>query len=800
MLTQNLTNRLLFILSFSLLLFVSCSAQSIEDIIKPIHLKANQVDSVLVSDLFYYPNYNLQFQSSPNLEVKFNRTSKKLYLKSHKFFEGMTLLDFELNGKIYEIPIIVKKQHFYKFSFKPKKKYKELTLFGSFNGWNRHQLFMQDKNGNGIYEVEVPLEPGNYQYKFFGDGKEIVDPNNPVKVPNGFGDFNSVISINDTDSNKIFLHVLGYENSPDTFKYKYDFDTQKGTPALSAKNIFALLNNTPIELNLIKLKSNKIKLIIPKAELSGKNVLRIAVNYKGKVSNIQTTILFNGIPANNKHFTWYDGIIYMLMVDRFDDGDKSIDHPIIHDSLSIKANYMGGDFQGIIDQIDAGYFDSLGVNTLWISPVNDNPNEAFREYPKPHRWFSGYHGYWPISATRVEEEFGTFQKLKEVIKKAHSHNIKVLLDFVSHHVHKEHPFFKNHRDWFGHLKLPDGRLNLRFWDEYRLTTWFEPYLPTFDYIDSKIAQDTMTDNAIWWLKQTGADGFRHDAVKHVPNKFWRELTRKLNKEMEFNKDVNIYQIGETFGSYDLISSYVNNGQLNAQFNFNLYDVALPTFIKPGVSFNGLDKEMHKSFSVYGYNHLMGNIMDSQDKNRFMAFADGDLDVSQWSAVEEGWNNPPKVDHPESYKKLVLYMAYMNTIPGLPVIYYGSEFGMTGASDPDNRRMMRFGKQLSKYEKQTLKEVSKIINLRKTHSALRYGDFYTLKADSTTYAYMRSDMNERLIVLLNKSNVPQRIELVLPEFLDVDYLENINTGRKIPTDRNSAVIVVPAMDWAIYKPE
>ena len=108
--------------------------------------------------------------------------------------------------------------------------------------------------------------------------------------------------------------------------------------------------------------------------------------------------------------------------------------------------------------------------------------------------------------------------------------------------------------------------------------------------------------------------------------------------------------------------------------------------------------MQKTFSVYGVNHVMGNVMDSHDKNRFMAFADGDLDASEWSAIEQGWNNPPMVDNPENYKKLILYMAYMNSIPGLPVIYYGSEFGMSGASDPDNRRMMRFGDQLTNMKK------------------------------------------------------------------------------------------------------
>src|ERR1035438_10863023 len=82
----------------------------------------------------------------------------------------------------------------------------------------------------------------------------------------------------------------------------------------------------------------------------------------------------------------------------------------------------------------------------------------------------------------------------------------------------------------------------------------------------------------------------------------------------------------------------------------------------------------------------------------------------------------------SYQKLELYLAYLNSIPGIPIIDYGDEIGMTGAGDPDNRRMMRFGSDLTPWEKNTLIQVRKIINLRKDHPALRYGDFLTLKAD------------------------------------------------------------------------
>ncbi len=773
------------------------NAQSITDIIKPINLKSGKTDSVMIDDLFFSKNYDLNFLPNDLVKTVYNPQTRYVYFKPDSSFQGMTVVNFTLNGEINAIPLVIKKEKFYKFIFSPDTVYKVLTLFGSFNGWNRHQLFMSDKDKDGIFEVEVPLEPGTYQYKFYADGKEIVDPLNPEKVPNGFGDFNSVITIPDPDTIKTFLHVGNYRKLRDSVQFEFIYETQSNDYKLQHGDVFVFLNNRLLNEQNVKIDKNKIYINLNPEKLKGKNTLRAAVSKNGKVTNIQTVKLFDGIPAGKDNFTWNQAIIYSLLIDRFYDGDTTLNKPVIHDSLSPKANYMGGDLEGIIKKIEEGYFDSLGINTLWISPVYDNPNKAYREYPAPHRWFSGYHGYWPISSTRVEEKFGTIEKVKELVGKAHAHGLKVLLDFVSNHVHKEHPFFKKHRNWFGKLKLPDGRLNIRFWDEYRLTTWFEPYLPSFDYLGSEEALDTMTDNAVWWLQITGADGFRHDAVKHVPNKFWRVLNKKITSRIEIPKQIRVYQIGETFGSYDLIKSYVNNGQLDAQFNFNLYDVALPVIIKPGLPFSVLDKELHKSFTVYGYNNLMGNIMDSHDKNRFMAYADGDLDVSQWSAIEEGWKNPPKVDNPDNYKKLILYMAYMNTIPGIPVIYYGSEFGMSGASDPDNRRMMRFGSQLSPYEKHTLQEVSKIIKLRREHPALNFGDFYTLAADKNIYAYMRSDMNERVIVVLNKSKKPERAEFVLPAFFDIDFITNIQTGAKIPVERNSASLIINPESYSVF---
>ncbi len=789
----------IFFLVAVLLLLYSCDkneSTEITDIISNINLKFQTEKEIVISDLFYSNNYNLSFSDNPDIEISHDIQSNKVKLKSKNNFVGMTLVKFLLNKIEYSIPVTVHKNASYKFQFTPDKKYKELYLFGSFNGWNRKDIAMTDDNGDGTFEAETTLEPGVYAYKFFGDGKEIVDKANPNKVPNGFGSFNSIRTIEETKSEEIFLHIASFDFKKGIINF--EVEGTQFSEGLESKNVITLLGNRELSKKMIIVNQNNIAIELPTLLVTGKRLIRIAVTKDGRTTNFQHILFENGKPINsNSNFDWHDGIIYSLMIDRFSDGNKSINSKIQNDSLLDKANYMGGDLQGVIDKLNSNYFNDLGINTIWISPVYDNPNIAFREYPQPHRWYSGYHGYWPISSTRVEEKFGNMNKLKELVNVAHNHNIKILLDFVSNHVHKNHQYYQKHKDWFGQLNLPDGRKNIRFWDEYRLTTWFEPYLPSFNYLGSQTVLDTITANAVWWLKTTGADGFRHDAVKHVPNKFWRELTKKLKKEIEIPNNTQVYQVGETFGSYDLISSYVNNGQLSAQFNFSLYDVALPTFINKDASFSNLDKEMQKTFSVYGPLHLMCNVMDSHDKNRFMAFADGDLDVSQWSAIEQGWSNPPKVDNPENYKKLILYMAFMNTIPGLPVIYYGSEFGMTGASDPDNRRMMRFDDNISIHEKATMNAVSKIIKLRNTHTALRYGDFYKLIADKNIYAYVRSDLNERVLIVLNKGN-NKTAKLVFPSIYKISKLINLIDNSEIVVNENEANVKVNSQDYNIYE--
>ena len=507
--------------------------------------------------------------------------------------------------------------------------------------------------------------------------------------------------------------------------------------------------------------------INPLASHSDPVTLRIVGTFQGMPGNVATIWLEGGrSQCEQSGFIWQDAIIYSLMIDRFRNGDPLNDRPVDDPRVAWQANFNGGDFAGISQTIRDGYFNRLGVNALWVSPVNQTTDSAFVEWPEPHRVFTGYHGYWPVSATQTEPRFGSLEEFQLLVKTAHSDHLAILLDFVSNHTHIAHPFYRQHPEWYGRVDLPDGSQNIRRWDEYRLTTWFDTFLPSFDYENSAAATEAMTDNAVWWLKTTGIDGFRHDATKHVPYQFWRSLTRKIARMERSDRSRSIFQIGETFGGNELIKSYVNNGMLNSQFNFGQFFAARRVFADPAGDFRDLEAELTKALEVYGDHHVMGNIMDSHDQVRMMAFLDGDLTLSD-NGTERAWQQPPiTVDQATSYDKALVFMTLLLTTPGIPIIYYGDEFGMTGANDPDNRRMMRFDDQLSPAETRQLERVSEIVQLRRRISALRRGDYRTLFTDRDIYLFCRGDLNGRVLIALNKGQTERSLTIELPDWLTI----------------------------------
>lgn len=482
-------------------------------------------------------------------------------------------------------------------------------------------------------------------------------------------------------------------------------------------------------------------------------------------------------------------IMYSLMIDRFRDGNPYNTMKLNSPDVLSKVDYYGGDLEGIIEKIKSGFFNNLGINTIWISPITQNPLDAWGQFEDPVTKFSGYHGYWPIYLTKIDKRFGNEEVLKELLFEAHSRDINVILDYVANHMHIDSPTLKANPEWTTSPVTPDGRPNFELWDEFRLTTWFDKHIPSLD-LERKEVYEPMTDSALFWITNFEFDGFRHDATKHIPEVFWRSLTKKI-KESRPGKS--IYQIGETYGSPSLINSYVRNGMLDGQFDFNVYDSFIWSIINSDGSFASVMKTLEESLSTYGYHNLMGYITGNHDRPRFVSLAGGDLLVDEdWKKA--GWKREIGFGRSEAYDYLSVLHTFILTIPGIPTIYYGDEYGEPGANDPDNRRWMRF-EEYSERERAVLDNFIKLAKYRSSSMPLIYGDFIPLVSDNDIIAYMRVYMGQIVIIALNKSDKPLKLDLNIPIDTDISSLKS-RTGKIISADSNKIKIEIEPRGYTL----
>ena len=497
---------------------------------------------------------------------------------------------------------------------------------------------------------------------------------------------------------------------------------------------------------------------------SGRAYLRIFAEddtwlYNDLLLPLQDGQIVNDASLLNRH-DQQTQVLYSLMIDRFSNGNTANDWKMNSPEVLDIVDYQGGDLAGITKKIEDGYFDQLGVNTLWISPITQNPWDAWGCYPfangnkydstKTYTKFSGYHGYWPIYATAIDSRFGTPDEFRTLLKTAHAHGINVVLDYVANHMHINSPTLQAHPDWHTDSILPDGRRNFELWDDARLTTWFDKHIPTLDLERPEVCE-AMTDSALYWLENYDLDGYRHDACKHIPEAYWRILGQKIATRFPGRP---IWMIGETYGSPELIGSYVKSGMLNAQFDFNVYFTAREALC----GYTGMDRIIANeltSLATYGGHHTMGNISGNHDQIRFASIAGGAIDIRS-QGKEEGWTQEIGIGDAEKAYRLALLLEVLNmTLPGVPCIYQGDEYAEAGANDPDNRHMMRFD-NLNSQEQEMRAKVTELIHMRRNSMPLLYGDFIPLESNADEIAYMRVYLGQKVIVTINRKELTYKL--------------------------------------------
>ncbi len=575
------------------------------------------------------------------------------------------------------------------------------------------------------------------------------------------------------DNAPLSIVVLGGERDT-AGSYMSSVGVENGVVAIEATlpvvEAVALWQNERIE--DVVVEGNHITVAIPEvANNFERSSIRVfAASESGRFNDVLLPLEYGKVVTDAEQLRRTDNqaqILYSLMIDRFNNGNKENDWKINSPEVLDKVDYQGGDIAGITAKIEEGFFTDLGITTIWISPITQNPYDAWGQNVNPDTKFSGYHGYWPIYSTVVDKRFGTDEELRTMLSTAHEGEMNVILDYVANHLHINSPVLQEHPDWTTELYLPDGRKNIGQWDgETRLTTWFDEHIPTLDLEREEVC-DPMTDSALHWVRNFDFDGYRHDACKHIPLNYWRMLTHKMKSEMP---DRSLWMIGETYGDTELIGSYVKSGMIDSQFDFNLYHNSRDVIADPNQSMKLIAATVEESERAYGSHHTMGNITGNHDKPRFISLAGGDMALGWYDDKAEGWHREVIVgDMDKGHAGLQLLKAIISTVPGVPCVYQGDEYGVPGANDPDNRDMMTFECE-NDYQVREFEQTKALFNARRESMPLNYGDLRTLYVDDEAWVFLRHYMGDWTIVALNVRTNTKTIEVELPAFAKCGKLE------------------------------
>jgi len=445
-----------------------------------------------------------------------------------------------------------------------------------------------------------------------------------------------------------------------------------------------------------------------------------------------------------------EDVIYLIMTDRFADGDPANNKDV--DRKNSRA-WHGGDFRGITRKIP--YLKELGVTAIWLTPWYDNPDEA-NQCDKPWCPNTNYHGYHAIDYYGVENHFGTFADLRELIETAHRSGIKVIQDQVANHVGVQHPWAKRPPldNWFSPQSQnsfnnsvllspnssPAERDNL-------LRGWFNELLPDMNQDEPEVARYEI-QNALWWIGATGIDGIRQDTIQYMPRKFIRDWSDAILRQYP-----RFWMVGEVFEEDSAQTAFFQGGKtgwdgidtkLPSVFDFKLWRTSQEVFTgkKPARAL----RDILKYDALYPNVNNVALLANNHDTDRFMSLK---------GATKEGAK---------------LHIAFILATRGIPQLYAGEEILMEGGHDPDNRRDFPGGWNsddknaftkdgITDDEREALADISRLIRIRKESDALKYGKTIDLFYNEDVYVFARKSDKQTVVVAINKSDKK--------EFLDID---------------------------------
>ena len=588
---------------------------------------------------------------------------------------------------------------------------------------------------NGIWTGELELSEGLYCYKFIVDGQYIFDPMNSER--SYCGDIeNSLVRVRDHIRPQFSAERLN-QSLIVTYHPGSSGSAFDGTPSALTGSVWdAQLRTWTYDLSGLE---------------DGKHTFKIdGFDVDGNLAYDLLVPFWTGPSAD---FEWQDALIYMVMTDRFVNGNTSNDEPLTGAALG--ADWQGGDFAGVTQMIESGYFDDLGVGALWLSPFNTAAEGTGKAADGVHD-VSAFHGYWPTEARGIEPKLGTEDELHALVQAAHDHDIRVMMDFVVNHVHEQHTYYQDNPEWFN-AGCICGTANCD-WTEHRLDCQFTSYMPDVNW-KIRNASEQFIDDALWWLETYDLDGLRIDAVKHVEDLATRNLVAQVNERFQ-TVGTDYYLKGETAmgwsghsltdnqEQYGTINAYMGPDGLDGQADFVLYHAVVDNvFVSGNENYQHLDYWTNRSQDQYLNGSVMVPYVGSHDVPRLTSRADtGTNDAfNQWS--EDGLPGQPGDE--SAYNVAMQAYGWLLTTPGAPLLYYGDEYGEYGGADPDNRHMYRNNSSWSSMENSLFENISELGKLRSTSLALQRGEYSTRLAMANLLVYNMTHDDQVMSIVLNR---------------------------------------------------
>ncbi|MDD3507038.1 MAG: glycoside hydrolase family 13 protein [Parabacteroides sp.] len=466
-------------------------------------------------------------------------------------------------------------------------------------------------------------------------------------------------------------------------------------------------------------------------------------------------------------------VLYLIMPDRFANGDPSNDNLVMKTTYKTDRNdpsaRHGGDLAGIEKHLD--YIEDLGVTAIWLNPVLENDMQG-----------GSYHGYATTNYYRVDPRFGTNEDYVRLIDKTHAKGMRVVMDMIFNHCGSDHIWMKDvpSKDWFNNLDkyVETSHVKEVYFDPYAseydtkrmVDGWFVPSMPDLNQRNPHVAT-YLIQNSIWWIEYSGVDGIRQDTYPYADYKMMVDWCNAIYREYP---DYNIVgeawmnqTMGTAFWQKDSKLNERGNTMLKSVMDFRLMGLSHSAFFGDAGGMQALYEHLAYDYAYADIYNVL-RFLDNHDTDRFLPAMPEKLD-----AFKQG-------------------IAFMLTIPGIPQFYYGTELLMNGTKQkgdgyirldvpggwPDDAVNQFEASGRTDIQNEAWNYMQKLLKWRKGNEVIAKGKMKHFVPQNGVYVYARNLNGKQVVVIMNGNAK----ESVLPLDRYDEILKGYTSGKDVITGK------------------